>query len=159
MSFKSLFKIACALFIVALVKAEIEVTVVNAVPGLNSDSNRLLAKSGSNNLACQFFLLNKYMLNNPHDPNFTTVKLNVRGPPYDGSEPSLNFPTKGSSFTHDLAQIVFEGDHCECTVTIYQKESNLGRSKDFTSSGFVGSIILDQCWARKAESIAISCNV
>jgi len=158
MGFKPLLMLACALVLSAFVKADIEVSLVDSVPGFNDASNRLLAEAGSIT-TCRFFLLNAQMMNNPSNPNFRTVYLRVTGPPFEGAVDNLNFPEKDVSFTHDLVRIIYDGDNCDCTLTIYQKEENRGRSKDYVSTGQIGRHNIDPCWARKAESLSIKCNI
>ena len=158
---KSFLKLACVFGLSYLSKAAIEVEVTSEVPGFNIEvedagAARLLAGSTT---TCKFFLLNSEQMNNPDQDNFKTVALNVNGPPYEGSVDSLNFEDCGISFFHDLVRIVYDGDKCDCTVTIHQGLNGEGKSKNYYASGDIGRIIPDKCWADKAESISITCDV
>jgi len=156
MNSKSLVFIAFVL-VISFVKAEIEISITDTVPGFNSESSSRLLKQKSKTI-CKFFLLNTYMMNNPNDANFKTVALNVNGPPYEGAVSTLNFANKGLSFNHDLVRIVYDGAKCDCTVTVHQGQNNEGRSKNYQATGDIGRIILDKCWADKAESLSITCK-
>ena len=158
MSLKSLLFITCVLALSSLIKADIEITLADSVPGFNSDPSIRLLKQKQPKTICKFFLLNSEMMNNPNNANFKTVALNVNGPPYEGSVNSLDFVSKGLSFNHNLVRIVYDGIKCDCTVTVYQGHNNQGRSKNYEASGDIGRIILDKCWANKAESLSITCK-
>ena len=158
MSFKSLLKLACVFGLSYISKAAIEVEVTSEVPGFNVDAGaaRLLQETST---TCKFFLLNNEMMNNPTEDNFETIALNVNGPPYEGSVDSLNFQEEGISYLHDLRRIVYDGAKCDCTVTVHQGLNGEGKSKNFYATGDIGRIILDKCWAEKAESLSITCDV
>ena len=159
MSFKSLLKVACVLGLSYFTQAAIEVEVTNQVPGITGDSSASTRLLQETDTTCKFFLLNSEMMNNPTEDNFKTIALNVNGPSYSGSVDSLNFEDEGISFLHDLVRIVYDGTKCDCTVTVHQGIDNTGRSKDFFATGDIGRIILDKCWADKAESLSITCDV
>ena len=158
MSFKSLLKLACVLGLSYFTQAAIEVEVTNEIPGFTgvASANRVLQETST---TCKFFLLNNEMMNNPEDKNFQAVALNVNGPPYEGSVDSLNFQEEGISYLHDLVRIVYDGAKCDCTVTVHQGLNGEGKSKNYYASGDIGRIILDKCWADKAESLSITCDV
>jgi len=156
MSFKSLLKLACVFGLSYFTQAAIEVEVTNEVPGLNAQtSSRLLTETST---TCKFFLLNTPLLEDPDQDDFKAVVLNVNGPPYEGSVESLNFEEEGVSYIHDLVRLVYIGNDCDCKVTVHQGLSGTGRSKDYEASGTAGRIILDKCWAGKAESLSITCD-
>ncbi len=152
-----LFKLACIISLALLANAHIEVEVTNSVPGYGSNSkSRLLQQTDT---TCKFFLLNDDMVNNPLVTEFDAIVLNVNGPTYSGSVASLNFIPEGISYMNDLVRIVYEGNNCNCVVTVYQSLNNMGRSRDFTSMGQRGRIVLDSCYATRAQSLSIVCNV
>ena len=157
MSFKSILKLACVFGLSYFTQAAIEVEVTDAVPGFNveaSSQSRLLEETDT---TCKFYLLNTELNNNPNSKNFETVVLNVNGPPYEGCVDNLDFQDKGISYLHDLVKIVYEGRKCECTLTVHQSLNGEGKSKDYTTTGDIGRILLDKCWTDKAESVSITC--
>ena len=158
MSFKSLLKLACVFGLSYFTQAAIEVEVTNEIPNVDAiaPASRLLQSTST---TCKFFLLNNEMMNNSEEDKFEAIALNVNGPPYEGSVDSLNFAEEGISYLHDLVRIVYDGTKCDCTVTVHQGLNGEGKSKDFFATGDIGRIILDKCWASKAESLSITCDV
>ena len=150
----------CILGLVSFARAEIEVTLSDSVPGFasfsaNKDNSRRLGQAKST--TCRFFLLTHEQMNLPEDEATVSVVLNVNGPPYEG-EVSLNFPSKGLNYHHDLSRIVYDGDNCDCTVTVFQDVNNVGKSKDYESTGESGHIDLGRCWSDHAASLSIVCH-
>jgi len=154
-----IFALFCILGLASFARAEIEITVSDSIPGFvsYSDNSRRLGQAKST--TCKFFLLTHEQMNLPEDEPTVSVVLNVNGPPYEGEVSSLNFEKQGLNYHHDLSRIVYDGDNCDCTVTVFQDVNNTGKSKDYESSGESGHIDLGRCWSDHAASLSIVCHV
>ena len=154
----------CILGLVSFVQAGIEVSVTDAIPGFvgfrahNNDDNNNRKLGQSQNTICRFFLLTHDQMNIPEDEPTISVVLKVNGPPYDGIIPTLNFQNQGLNYVNDLSRIVYDGDNCDCTVTVFQQVNNEGKWKDYESSGESGHIDLGRCWSDHAASLSIACT-
>jgi len=119
-------------------------------------SSRLLASD----YACTMILYSK---ENIESNGGLLAVLNIYGPPYDGSIADLDSLGASPSYFHDLYRIVYQGANCDCTVTVYQSTDSTGKSKDYYSTTSVDSseqtkIDIDTCWAKKAESLSVTCS-
>ena len=124
----------------------------------SDDASRLLS---GKQYACTMILYSK---DNIASNGGLLAFLNIYGPPYDGSVTDLDTLGASPSYLHNLYRIVYQGANCDCTVTVYQSTGLSGKSKDYYSTTDVDSseqtkIDIDYCWANKAESLSITCNV
>ena len=161
MNTKNILLLVCLLGFSSLAFAGIDVTFeqVNANGEIVADaSSRLLAE---NDYVCSMIL---YTQENIQNSGGLQAVLNIFGPPYDGAVSNLNSLGANPSYFHNLHRIVYQGAHCDCTVTVHQGINNSGKSKDYFSQTAVTSseqtkIDIDFCWANKAESLSIHCTV
>ncbi len=151
----------CILGLASLAKANIEVLSVvtnpNA-PTFEEDAEaRLLQKKTT---TCRFFLLTHEHANDCEtEEAVPLIMLRVSGPPFQGFIETLDFSTQGLNYHHDLARIVYEGNNCDCTVTVHRGINNTGKSKNYLTTGQLGVFDLGVCWADRAESLSIVCDV
>ncbi len=161
MNTRSLLLLVCLLGFSSLAFAGIDVSIEQVDSDGNivtDEASRLLAGS---NYACTMILYSKENIQN--NGGLQAV-LNIFGPPYTGSVNNLNIQGVNPTYFHNLHRIVYQGAHCDCTVTVHQSTGNTGKSKDYFSKTSVSSsaqtkIDLDWCWANKAESLSITCKV
>jgi len=161
MNTKNLLLIFCLLGFSSFALAGIDVSFeqVNAAGAIISEvkDNRVLAE---NDYGCTMIL---YAKENIKSNGGLLAVLNIYGPPYDGSVEDLNSLGTDPTYFHNLYRIVYQGAHCDCTVTVHQGTKGTGKSKDYFSSTAVSSskqtkIDLDYCWAHHAESLSVSCS-
>jgi len=110
--------------------------------------------------ACTFILYTRENLNAKRG---LAAFLNVWGPPYDGSIDNLASLSTTPSYFHNLHRIVFQGDKCDCTVTIHSEAYGKGKSINYYAQSRIdgsweNKIDIDYCWAKKAESVSVVCR-
>jgi len=154
MNSKYLLLLICLLGFSSLAFAGLDITYSEVDENGHAIGGRLLS---DREYACTFTLYSKENLD---DKKGLAAALNVWGPPYEGSIDNLATLGTTPSYFHNLWRIVYQGAHCDCTVTISQDK---GKSKNYYTSTWVDSssetkIDVDWCWASKAESISISCR-
>jgi len=160
MNTKNLLLLVCLLGFSSLVFAGIDVTFeqVNADGQIVADTSaRLLADS---NYVCTMIL---YTQENIQNNGGLQAVLNIFGPPYDGEIDDLDTLNATPSYFHNLRRIVYQGENCDCTVTVFQGTDASGKSKEYFSHTAVTSseqtkIDIDFCWGNKAESLTVQCS-
>jgi len=157
MNAKNLLLLVCLLGFSSFAFAGIDVTFEHVNDG--ETATRLLGNKGA--YACTMILYSKANIENNGG---LLAFLNIYGPPYDGAIDNLNSLGATPSYFHNLHRIVYQGAHCDCTVTVHQGTEQTGKSKNYYSTTSVSSseqtkIDLDWCWGNKAESLSITCNV
>jgi len=161
MNTKNLLLLVCILGFSSLAFAGIDVTFeqVNAEGQIVDTANagRLLADS---NYVCTMIL---YTQENIQNNGGLQAVLNIFGPPYDGEIDDLDTLNATPSYFHNLRRIVYQGEKCDCTVTVFQGTDATGKSKEYFSHTAVTSseqtkIDLDWCWANKAASLTVQCS-
>ncbi len=157
MKISSCIALFCLLGLASLANANIEVLSVltnPSSPTFEGDA-RLLQSTTT----CRFFLLSHEHADDDETGSVANlIMLRVSGPPFQGSVDTLNFVDEGLSYHHDLARIVYEGNNCDCTVTVHRGLNGEGKSKNYLTSGQLGKFDLGRCWADRAESLSIVCN-
>ena len=159
-SIRSLLLLVCLLGFSSIAFAGIDVQLkhVNADGQIVADGDaRLLQQDDSYD--CTMIL---YTKENIEANGGLLAVLNIFGPPFDGWINDLHIPGSQPTYWHNLRRIVYQGAHCDCTVTIHQKTDLQGKSKDYYTQTAVRSsdqtkIDIDSCWAGKAESLSIQC--
>jgi len=159
MNAKNLLLLVCLLGFSSLAFAGIDVDFRQVADGEVVDASRLLGQGKE--YACTFSLYSKA---NIESNGGLLAFLNVYGPPYDGAVDNLDTLGANPSYFHNLRRLVYQGAHCDCTVTVHQGTEGTGKSKNYYSTTAVDSseqtkIDLDWCWGNKAESLTIHCNV
>ena len=160
---RSLLLLICLLGFSSLAFAGIDISFeqVNAdgqiVAEVPTEASRLLA---GDEYACTMIL---YTKENIEANGGLLAVLNIFGPPFDGEVNDLHIPGAQPSYWHNLRRIVYQGAHCDCTVTIHQSTDLQGKSINYYSQTAVRSsdqtkIDIDPCWAGKAESLSIQCS-
>ena len=157
MNTRNLLLLVCLLGFSSLAFAGLDITFEQVDGGKVVDGSRLLQQGDYD---CTMILYSK---DNIASNGGVLAFLNIYGPPYDGTVDNLELDSNPSYF-HNLHRIVYQGSHCDCTVTVFQGTENTGKSKNYYSTTAVTSseqtkIDIDFCWANKAESLAIHCTV
>ena len=161
MNTKNLLLLVCILGFSSLAFAGIDVSIeeVNADGQIVTDaSSRLL---GSNAYVCTMIL---YTEANIKNNGGLQAVLNIFGPPYSGEIDNLDTLGANPTYFHNLKRIVYQGDHCDCTVTVHYGTEGTGKSKDYYSVTAVDSsaqtkIDLDWCSSNNAASLTVQCTV
>ena len=161
-SLRSLLLLVCLLGFSSLAFADMYVSLehVDADGKIVADTAAGRLLSGDDDYACTMIL---YTKENIEANGGLLAVLNIFGPPYDGWLNDLHIPGAQPSYWHNLYRIVYQGAHCDCTVTIHQDTDLQGRSIDYYTSTAVRNsdqtkVDIDYCWAKKAESVSIQCR-
>ncbi len=159
-SHKSLIlNLVCLLATFSLIRADLQVDLRLFYPQWNSHTTTNTARSlQAQTSICSFYLFNTPMMSLPPPDPYVTTVLDVVGPPYQGTIANLGDASLTNNFFNDLVRFVYLGQKCDCTVTVYQGVNNGGRSKEYTSNGNFGEILVDQCWSERAKSLSIVCQ-
>ena len=162
MNAKNLLLLVCILGFSSLAFAGIDISFeqVDADGNIVSDAavSRLLA---DNKYICTMIL---YTQENIQNNGGLQAVLNIFGPPYEGAVNDLDTLGATPTYFHNLRRIVYQGENCDCTVTVHQGTDLNGKSKEYFSKTAVSSseqtkIDIDFCWGNKAESLSVQCNV
>ena len=159
MNAKNLLLLVCLLGFSSLAFAGIDVDFKQVTDGVvdEADVARLLGQGKE--YGCTMIL---YTKDNIQCNGGLLAFLNIYGPPYDGAIDNLDTLGADPSYFHNVHRIVYQGAHCDCTVTVHQGLEGTGKSKNYYSTTAVDSseqtkIDLDWCWGNKAESLTITC--
>ena len=159
MNKRNLLLLVCLLGFSSLALAELEVTYDTVdLDGNRLDGGRLL--SAPKDYACTLILYTKESIT---AGGGLVAFLNVFGPPFTGDIDDLDKLSTKPTYLNNLHRIVYQGPQCDCTVTVHQGKNESGKSKNYHAMTDVGSsfqtkIDIDECWAKKAQSLSVVCK-
>ena len=160
MNKRNLLLLVCLLGFSSLALAELEITYDTVdLDGNRLDGSRLLP-AAPKDYACTLILYTKESI---MAGGGLAAFLNVFGPPYTGEVDDLGSLGTTPSYLNNLHRIVYQGPQCDCTVTVHQGKHESGKSKNYYGktdvySSFQTKIDIDECWAKKAQSISVVCK-
>ncbi len=159
MNTKNLLLLVCILGFSSLAFAGIDVSIEKV------DADGQIVTDGASRLlpaeyGCTMILYSKA---NIQSNGGLLAVLNIFGPPYDGAVDNLDTLGASPSYFHNLHRIVYQGAHCDCTVSVFYGTEATGKSKDYYSVTSVDSsaqtkIDLDWCSSNNAASLVIQCS-